>query len=145
MRISSILYVAASCLALTGCADQNPVQARIPEKRLSATAQRRVRVTAQTNWLYGSTMSGGYLAGQAIPVGSGSSYVMGYVEADGSSAYFTESAGYLGQLDAFSYFQGCTYAWYAGLTLVSTAGTIYLANYPSASTFRLVLTCNEYY
>jgi hypothetical protein len=147
MRIYSLALVALGCAVMSACADRNPVEARNPEKRLSATAQRTVRVKALTNWVYGTTtMSGGYLAGQALPVSSGSPYVMGYVEADGSLGNFVEQAGYNGQLDAFSYFgAACTYTWYAGLYAVSTAGTIYLADYPSTSTFILVLTCNEYY
>lgn len=144
MRIRSVFLLAAAGATLAACADANPVSPRTPEKRADVYAQRTVWVDAETVWGLsgGGSGSGGYVKGWATPVGSGTGYQMGDVEADSNhGAYFVEDAGYTGQLDAFQYFGNCTFKWYAGTHLVSTAGTIYLASYPSATFFTLRITC----
>jgi hypothetical protein len=143
MRIRSLFLLAAAGATLAGCADTSPVSPRTPEKRAGASAQRTVWVDAETVWgPSGGSGSGGYVKGWATPVGSGTGYEMGDVEANGSdAAYFVEDAGYTGQLDAFRYSGYCTFKWYAGAQQVSTAGTIYLSNYPSATSFKLRITC----
>jgi hypothetical protein len=142
MRIRSLFLLAAAGATLAGCADANPVSPRTPEKRAGVSAQRTVWVDAEMVWSSSGSGSAGYVKGLATPVGSGTAYEMGDVEANGSDgAYFVEDAGYTGQLDAFRYFGNCTFKWYAGIHLVSTAGTIYLADYPSATFFTLKITC----
>src|SRR5690349_403905 len=99
MRISSFLVLTTACVTLAACADANPVSPRTPVKRSDVYTQREVWVEAQTYWTAssGGSGSGGYVKGLATPVGSGTSYVMGDVEADGSGAEFVEAAGYTGQ------------------------------------------------
>jgi|GEM_PF-3484216 len=142
MRISRLVLFASSCAVLAGCSGDDPVSSRIPGQRFAVNSTRTVWVDAETYWTGFGLGSGGYVKGLATPVSSGTSYVMGDVEADGSSgAEFVEQTGYTGQLDAFKYDSSCTFKWYAGVHQVSTAGTIYLANYPTATSFTLQITC----
>ena len=143
MRIRSLFLLTTLGAALAGCGDGNPVQPRTPgAPKLSATATRTIRVTARTVWITSDPFppsSGGYAKGWATPISSGTGYEMGDVEADGSSADFVEQIGYNGQLDAFSYYR-CTYRWSIGGSSVSTS-TVYLVNYPNATSATLTLTC----
>ncbi|HEU4556552.1 MAG TPA: hypothetical protein VFS20_01840 [Longimicrobium sp.] len=142
MRISPLFLLAAGSLALAACADTNPVSSRTPAQRFAVSADREVYVDAETFWMSSGSGSAGYAKGLATPVGGGTSYVMGDVEANGmDGAYFLEQAGYTGKLDAFRYYSGCTIKWYADFRAVSTASTIYLANYPNAEYFLLRITC----
>ena len=143
MRIRSLLALGALGAALAGCADGGRLTA--PEDaQHAATFNRTVFVDAYTVFTSpnSGSLSGGYVKGWATPVAGGSGYLMGDVEANGNDGQdFVENTGYTGQLDAFKYNSQCTYRWYAGATYVSSASTIYLANYPNATSFTLRLTC----
>lgn len=142
MRKFTALLLAA--LPLAACAgDQEGITASGGPLK-SPTATRVVFVDATTRFVgaHSGSLSGGYVKGWATPVGGGSGYLMGDVEADGNSgANFTENTGYTGQLDAFKYNSQCTYKWLSGATQISTASTIYLADYPNATSITLSLTC----
>jgi hypothetical protein len=145
MKTRSLLLLAATTAALAGCADANPVSPRKPGQRFDVSSERTVFVNATTVWTNpGGSGSGGYVKGLATPVGSGTQYEMGDVEANGNDAdYFVEQAGYTGQLDAFRYNGNCTFKWYIASHVVSTAGTIYLSSYPNASSILLQITCPD--
>ncbi len=145
MKTRFLLLMTAATAALAGCADANPVSPRAPAKRGDVYAERTVFVNATTVWTNpGGSGSGGYVKGLATPVGSGTPYEMGDVEADGNdAAYFVEDAGYTGQLDAFRYNGSCTFKWYIASHVVSTAGTIYLSSYPNATSILLQITCPD--
>ena len=138
MRIRAVL-IAGIVSALAACGDSTPVEPAVGPA-LGVSSTRTVWVDAVTNGLGGN--SGGYAKGWATPVGSGTGYLMGDVEANGNDGqYMTENTGYTGQLDAFRYSSNCTFRWLNGPKQISTAATIYLANFPNVSTFTLEINC----
>jgi hypothetical protein len=139
MRIRAVL-IAGMVSALAACGDATPVEpAAAPA--LGVNSARTVWVDAVTyGYAYGS--SAGYAKGWATPVGGGTGYQMGDVEANGNDGqYMTENTGYTGQLDAFRYDSSCTFRWLNGPKQISTAATIYLANFPNVSNFTLEINC----
>jgi hypothetical protein len=140
MQIRAVLIAAVVGTALAACGDATPVEpAAAPALGVNST---------RTGWVnavtYGYSLgnSAGYAKGWATPVGNGTGYEMGDVEANGNDGkYMTENIGYTGQLDAFRYDSGCTIRWLSGARQISTAATIYLANYPNASNFTLEINC----
>lgn len=144
MRVRSILALGALGAALAGCGADERLTA--PEgAALAVSSTRTVWVDAVTYFTSpnSGSQSGGYAKGWATPVAGGTGYQMGDVEADGTDGQdFVEQTGYTGQLDAFKYNSQCTHKWIGGAkTVLSTASTIYLANYPTVTAFRLELTC----
>lgn len=143
MRIRAFLFAAAFGTALTACADAGPVEPS-GKPALGVNSTREIYVDAVTyrGGVYSSS-SGGYAKGWATPVSSGTGYQMGDVEADGNDGqYMTENTGYTGQLDAFKYDSGCTFQWLRGPhTVISTAATIYLSDFPTVDYFTLKISC----
>ncbi len=142
MRIKALLFTCVCAAALAACSDAGVLEPAAGPA-LGVTTQRTVYVNAVTNWSSGGGVgSGGYVKGWATSVNGGPGYEMGDVEAnDNDAQYMLEDIGYTGQLDAFSYSSGCTYQWLVGPKVVSTAGTIYLSSYPTASNFTLRINC----
>ena len=144
MRIRAFLFATVFGTALAACTDAGLVEpSGSPALDVNSTREIWVNAVTYRGGFYSSN-SGGYAKGWATPVGGGTGYQMGDVEADGNDAqYMTENTGYTGRLDAFKYDSGCTYKWLNGPYTISTSSTIYLSDYTLRDDFTLRIICPD--